>query len=159
MEDYGGTLRDMGRAELGLRSSREPRQASPSPDAYDAEKELLMLFLYNKLIYMYYSLMCLSPRWSIGAFHGRPSGRTVCSRPRSFTVSRTHFSSPYGRPLSMLTRTRPNSFVIEGVLTRAVQFACHSTGRRDKNALTASCPRPRPQAAPAPPLRSTDQRR
>jgi hypothetical protein len=47
---------------------------------------------------------CLGRRWL--AFLGRPSGRTVCSDPRSFTVSRTHVSSPYGRPRSMLTRTR-----------------------------------------------------
>ncbi len=61
------------------------------------------------------------------AFRGRPSGRTVCSRPRSLTVSRTHFSSPYGHPLSMLTRTRSNSFVVKGALTRAVHFAGRST--------------------------------
>ena len=61
------------------------------------------------------------------AFRGRPSGRTVCSRPRSLTVRRTHFSSPYGRPLSMLTRTRSNSFVVKGALTRAVQFAGRSS--------------------------------
>jgi hypothetical protein len=48
------------------------------------------------------------------AFRGRRAGRTVCSRPRSLAVSRTHFSLPYGRPLSMLTRTRSNSFVVKG---------------------------------------------
>jgi hypothetical protein len=49
--------------------------------------------------------------------------------------------SPYGRPLSMLTRTRSNSFVVKGAFTRAVQFAGRSTGQGDNKALIASVPR------------------
>ena len=64
------------------------------------------------------------------AFRGRPSGRTVCSNPRSLTVCRTHSSPPWGRPLSMLTRTWSSSFAVKGALTRAVQFA-----RQDTNGL------------------------
>ena len=41
----------------------------------------------------------------------------------------------------MLTRTRSNSFVVRGALTRAVQFAGRSTGQGDNNALIASVPR------------------
>ncbi len=75
------------------------------------------------------------------ALRGRPSGRTVCSNPGSFTVSRTHFSSRYGRPLAMLTRTRSHSFVVTRVLTRAVQCAGRSTGHDDNITLIASVPR------------------
>jgi hypothetical protein len=72
------------------------------------------------------------------AFRGRRAGRTVCSRPRSLAVSRTHFSLPYGRPLSMLTRTRSNSFVVKGALKRAVQFV----GRATTDQVAAGEPQP-----------------
>ena len=64
----------------------------------------------------------------------------MCSKPRSLTVCRTQSSSPYGRPLSMLTRTRSSSFAVKGALTRAVQFAGRSTGQGDNKALIASSP-------------------
>ena len=41
----------------------------------------------------------------------------------------------------MLTRTRSSSFVVNGALTRAVQFAGRSTGQGDNKALIASVPR------------------
>ena len=58
----------------------------------------------------------------------------------------------------MLTRTRSNSFVVGGALTRSVWFEGRSTGQGDNNALIASVPHvPRPQAVPTPELRSIDQ--
>jgi hypothetical protein len=95
------------------------------------------------------SFVCQSNRWmesnpriwvvasvaDLLAFRWRPSGRTVRSNRRSFTVSRTHFSSLYGRPLSMFTRTRSESFVVKEAFTRAVQFAGRSTGQGDNNPL------------------------
>src|SRR5208337_990272 len=52
----------------------------------------------------------------------------------------THSSSPKGRPCSMLTRTRPNSFALSGAFTRSVQSTGCSTGQGDKMALIASSP-------------------
>ena len=88
------------------------------------------------------------------SFRGRPSGRTVCSRPGCLTVCRTQSSPPYGRPLSMLTRTRLSSFAVNGALTRAVQFAGrspdnkvpmvrHNTVRQDADGLPLARLRPR----------------
>src|SRR5208283_5465860 len=42
--------------------------------------------------------------------------------------------------LSMLTRTRPNSFALSGAFTRSVQSTGRSTGQGDKMALIASSP-------------------
>src|SRR5208283_5317808 len=64
----------------------------------------------------------------------------VCSNLSSLAVRLTHSSSPKGRPLSMLTRTRPNSFALSGAFTRSVQSAGRSTGQSDKMALIASSP-------------------
>jgi hypothetical protein len=69
------------------------------------------------------------------------SGKAFIDQP-SATVSRTHFSSPYGRPRSMLTRTRSNSFLVKGALTRPVQFAGRSTGHGDNDEhIAAKCNR------------------
>ncbi len=40
----------------------------------------------------------------------------------------------------MLTRTRSNSFVVSGALTRTVQFAGRTTGQGESNAFTAFSP-------------------
>src|SRR5271166_1800786 len=64
----------------------------------------------------------------------------VCSNLSSLAVRLTHSSSPKGRPLSMLTRTRPNSFALSGAFTRSVQPTGRSTGQGDKMALIASSP-------------------
>src|SRR5271166_1253747 len=64
----------------------------------------------------------------------------VCSNLSSLAVRFTHSSSPNGRPLSMLTRTRPNSFALSGAFTRSVQSTGRSTGQGDKMALIASSP-------------------
>ncbi len=42
--------------------------------------------------------------------------------------------------LSMLTRTRPNSFALSGAFTRSVQSTGRSTGQGDELALIASSP-------------------
>ena len=68
------------------------------------------------------------------SFHGRPSERTLSTNPRSFTAPRTHFYLPFSRPLSMLSLTSSNSFVVKGPLTRAVQSAARSTGQGDNGA-------------------------
>ena len=60
------------------------------------------------------------------------------SKPNALTVRPTHFSSPRGRPLSMLTWIRPDSFAVNAELMRAFQFAGHSTGQGDNSALIAS---------------------
>jgi hypothetical protein len=88
---------------------------------------------------------CLGRRWL--AFLGRPSGRTVCSDPRSFTVSRTHVSSPYGRPRSMLTRTRSSSFAV-------ICRPAHCSGTRLSRILCAAylSKRPTPGAFHSRPL-------
>src|SRR5271157_4724683 len=64
----------------------------------------------------------------------------VCSNLSSLAVRLTHSSSPKGRPLSMLTRTRPNSFALSGAFTRSVQSTGRSTGQGDELALIASSP-------------------
>src|SRR5271157_3553698 len=64
----------------------------------------------------------------------------VCSNLSSLADRLTHSSSPKGRPLSMLTRTRPNSFALSGAFTRSVQSTGRSTGQGDELALIASSP-------------------
>ncbi len=64
----------------------------------------------------------------------------VCSNLSSLAVRLTHSSSPKGRPLSMLTRTRPNSFALSGAFTRSVQSTGRSTGQGEKMALITSSP-------------------
>jgi hypothetical protein len=78
------------------------------------------------------------PGWP--ALRGRPSGRTVCSKPSSLTVRRTHSSPPKGHPLSMLWRTRFNSSAESGAFTLAVQFVGLSNGHADSNVLISSSP-------------------
>jgi hypothetical protein len=53
-----------------------------------------------------------------------------------------------GAPRSMLSRSRSNSFAVNGVLTRAVQFAGRSTGQDDNKPLIASSPRTLDQRPP-----------
>ena len=48
----------------------------------------------------------------------------------------------------MLTRTRSNSFLVKGALTRAVQFAGRSAGQGDNKALIAAVPRVRDHRLP-----------
>ncbi len=104
-------------------------------------------FVYQSDRWMESQLACRLGR-RLARFPWAAFGRTVCSNPRSFTVSRTHFSSLYGRLLSMLTGTRSNSLVVKEALTRAVQFAGRSTGQGENNALrplgrasaTTGCP-------------------
>src|SRR5208337_4032254 len=104
------------------------------------------------------------PGWKAKAagIRGRPAGRSrrvagvgmgdpgtqlaggrhemVCSNLSSLAVRLAHSSSPKGRPRSMLTRTRPNSFALSGAFTRSVQSTGRSTGQGDKVALIASSP-------------------
>jgi len=62
--------------------------------------------------------------------------RATCHTPKSWC--RSGFSPCHP---SMLTRTRFHSFLVKGVLTRAVQFAGRSTRQGDNKALIASVPR------------------
>src|SRR5208337_3418551 len=69
-----------------------------------------------------------------------PSGQTVWPKLSSLAVRFTHSSSPNGRPLSTLTRSRASSFALSGAFTRSVRSTGRSTGQGERMALITSSP-------------------